>query len=233
MTDQPTAAGRPRVLFLVSGAHQLTMKDGSLHTTGFWAEELLVPLHAFTEAGFDVKFTTPVGLVPQADPRSLNAQDGAELEHLPDLRSPLVLDDVEFDDGYEAVFVPGGHAPLEDLATDRVAGRLLTEALASGKPVGAVCHGPAALLAARREDGTPTVAGYRLTGFTNEEERQGGLADNMRYLLEDKLVELGADFVEGPAFQSHTETDRNLHTGQNPQSSAQIAADMLEALGKW
>jgi putative intracellular protease/amidase len=232
MTDQPTAAGNPRVLFILTAAHQLTMKDGSLHTTGFWAEELLVPLHAFTQNGFDVKFTTPVGLVPQADPRSLNAHDGAELEHLPDLRSPLVLDDVELDDTYEAVFVPGGHGPLEDLATDRIAGRLLTEALAAGKPVGAVCHGPAALLAARRADGTPAIAGYRLTGFTNEEERLGGLADNMRYLLQDKLVELGADFVEGPAFQSHTETDRNLHTGQNPQSSAQIAADMLEALGK-
>ena len=231
MSEQAAAAGRPRVLFIVSAAHQLTMKDATLHTTGFWAEELLVPYKAFTEAGFDVKFTTPAGLVPQADPRSLNAHDGAELDHLPDLRTPLVLDDVETG-GYEAVFVPGGHAPLEDLATDEVAGRLLTEALAAGKPVGAVCHGPAAFLAARRDDGTPTVAGYRLTAFTDEEERQGGLADNMRYLLEDQLVALGADFAEGPAFQAHTETDRNLHTGQNPQSSAQIAADMLEALGR-
>ncbi|MEY9904963.1 putative intracellular protease/amidase [Catenulispora sp. MAP12-49] len=231
MSEQAAAAGRPRVLFIVSAAHQLTMKDATLHTTGFWAEELLVPYKAFTEAGFDVKFTTPAGLVPQADPRSLNAHDGAELDHLPDLRTPLVLDDVETG-GYEAVFVPGGHAPLEDLATDEVAGRLLTEALAAGKPVGAVCHGPAAFLAARRDDGTPTVAGYRLTAFTDEEERQGGLADNMRYLLEDQLVALGADFVEGPAFQAHTETDRNLHTGQNPQSSAQIASDMLEALGR-
>lgn len=225
------AADRPQVLFIVSAAHQLTMKDATLHTTGFWAEELLVPYESFTEAGFDVKFATPVGRLPQPDPRSLNAHDGAELEHLPDLRTPLVLDDVEVG-GYEAVFVPGGHAPLEDLATDEVAGRLITDALTAGKPVGAVCHGPAALLAARREDGTPTVAGYRLTGFTDEEERRGGLAGNLRYLLEDKLVELGADFVAGPAFQSHTEVDRNLHTGQNPQSSAQIAADMLDALGQ-
>jgi putative intracellular protease/amidase len=226
MAEQPPAAARPRVLFIVSGAHQLTMKDATLHTTGFWAEELLLPYQAFTQAGFDVKFATPAGLVPQADPRSLNASDGAALEHL-----PLVLDDVEARD-YEAVFVPGGHAPLEDLATDEIGGRLITEAMAAGKPVGAVCHGPAALLAARRDDGTPTIAGYRLTGFTDEEERLGGLADNMRYLLEDKLVELGADFVEGPPFKPHTETDRNLHTGQNPQSSARIAADMLEALGK-
>jgi putative intracellular protease/amidase len=231
MAEQPPAAARPRVLFIVSGAHQLTMKDATLHTTGFWAEELLLPYQAFTQAGFDVKFATPAGLVPQADPRSLNASDGAALEHLPDLRTPLVLDDVEARD-YEAVFVPGGHAPLEDLATDEIGGRLITEAMAAGKPVGAVCHGPAALLAARRDDGTPTIAGYRLTGFTDEEERLGGLADNMRYLLEDKLVELGADFVEGPPFKPHTETDRNLHTGQNPQSSARIAADMLEALGK-
>ncbi|ACU73447.1 ThiJ/PfpI domain protein [Catenulispora acidiphila DSM 44928] len=231
MSEQPPAADRPRVLFIVSAAHQLTMKDATLLTTGFWAEELLVPHQAFTQAGFDVKFATPAGLVPQPDPRSLNAHDGAELDHLPDLRTPLVLDDVELD-GYEALFVPGGHAPLEDLATDRVAGTLITDALTAGKPVGAVCHGPAAFLAAHRPDGTPAIAGYRITAFTDEEERQGGLADNMRYLLEDKLVELGADFVQGPAFHEHTETDRNLHTGQNPQSSAQIAADMLEALGR-
>ena len=231
MSEQSAADGRGRVLFIVSGAHQLTMKDATLHSTGFWAEELLVPYKAFSGAGYAVEFATPAGLVPRPDPRSLNAQDGAALDHLPDLRTPLVLDDVEVG-GYDAVFVPGGHAPLEDLATDEVAGRLLTEALAAGKPVGAVCHGPAALLAARRDDGTPTVAGYRLTGFTDEEERQGGLADNLRYLLEDELVALGGDFVEGPAFRPHTETDRNLHTGQNPQSSGQIAADMLEALGR-
>lgn len=230
MSEHAAAAGRPRVLFIVSAAHQLTMKDATSHTTGFWAEELLVPYEAFTQSGFDVEFATPVGQIPQPDPRSLNAHHGAELDHIPDLRTPLALDDVEVG-GYEAVFVPGGHAPLEDLATDKAAGRLLTEALAAGKPVGAVCHGPAALLAARRADGTPTIAGYRLTSFTDEEERRGGLAGNLRYLLEDKLVELGADFVEGPAFHAHTETDRNLHTGQNPQSSAQIAAEMLEALG--
>ena len=231
MSEQTADAGRPQVLFIVSAAHKLTMKDATLHTTGFWAEELLVPYQAFTQAGLDVKFATPVGLLPQPDPRSLNAHDGAELDHLPDLREPLILDDVEVG-GYDAVFVPGGHAPLEDLATDKISGDLISAALAAGKPVGAVCHGPAALLAARRADGTPAVAGFRLTGFTDEEEKQGGLAPNMRYLLQDELVALGADFVEGPPFQPHTETDRNLHTGQNPQSSAQIASDMLEALGK-
>ncbi|NUP53974.1 MAG: type 1 glutamine amidotransferase domain-containing protein [Catenulispora sp.] len=231
MSDQTAAAARPRVLFIVSRAHQLTMRDGTLHTTGYWAEELLVPYHAFTQAGYDVEFATPVGLEPQADPRSLSAHDDAELRRIVDLQNPLVLDDVEGEE-YAAVFVPGGHAPLEDLATDKVAGDLITAALAAGKPVGAVCHGPAALLAARRADGTPAVAGYRLTSFTDEEEKQGGLAPNMRYLLQDELVALGADFVEGPPFQSHTETDRNLHTGQNPQSSAQIAADMLAALEK-
>jgi putative intracellular protease/amidase len=230
MSDQTAAAVRPRVLFLVSRSHQLTMRDGTLLTTGYWAEELLVPYRAFTDAGYDVEFATPAGMAPQPDPRSLSAHDDAELRRIVDLQNPLVLDDIELDDGYDAVFVPGGHAPMEDLATDRVAGDLITAALAAGKPVGAVCHGPAVLLAARRPDGTPTVAGYRLTGFTDEEEKQGGLAGNMRYLLQEQLIALGADFVEGPPFQPHTETDRDLHTGQNPQSSARIAVDMLEAL---
>jgi putative intracellular protease/amidase len=228
MSAQTTV--RSRVLFIISGAHQLTMKDGTLLPTGYWAEELLTPYRAFTEAGFDVKFTTPVGREPAADPKSLAGDDQADLSRIEDLRTPLVLDDVEIT-SYRAIFVPGGHGPMEDLATDRMAGDLLTAGLESGMPIGAVCHGPAAFLSATRSDGKPTFAGYRMTGFTDEEEEKVGLAANMRFLLQDKLVDLGADFIAGPPFRPHTETDRNLHTGQNPQSSAQVAADMLKALG--
>lgn len=229
MADDETVT-RAKVLFLVSGAHQLTMRDATLRPTGYWAEELLTPYRAFTDAGYTVEFATPAAMPPAADPRSLNPGDAEALARIAGLAEPMALDDVEARD-YAAVFVPGGHGPLEDLAEDRMAGDLLADALERGAPVGAVCHGPAALLAARRADGSSPFAGYRLTGFTDEEEELGGMAANMRYLLEDRLVELGADFVAGAAFQAHTETDRNLHTGQNPQSSALIAADMLAALG--
>jgi putative intracellular protease/amidase len=231
MSTSAEGAARPQVLFIVSAAHLLTMKDGTLHPTGYWADELLTPYRAFTAAGYDVKFATPVGMKPAPDPRSLSAEEDAALGRIEDLNEPLVLDDVETG-GYDAVFVPGGHGTLEDLATDRVAGQLLTAALDAGKPVGAVGHGPAAFLTATRADGRPTFDGYRMTAFTYEEEERLGLAGNMRFLLQDKLVAIGADFVGGPAFHEHTVTDRTLHTGQNPQSSGQVAAEMLDALGK-
>jgi putative intracellular protease/amidase len=150
----------------------------------------------------------------------------AEIEGLD---HPLALKDVDAAD-YAAVYVPGGHAPLEDLPRDPDAGRLLTGMLDLDRPVGALCHGPAALLAAEREDGSPTFAGYRMTAFTDEEEEMTGLASNMRYLLQDSLERMGAHFVPGVSFEPHIENDRNLHTGQNSESSALFAAGMLAAI---
>jgi putative intracellular protease/amidase len=225
----PKTAARGKVLFILSGAKLLTMKDGSYHSTGYWSQELLTPYRAFRDEGYGADFATPAGHRPVPDERSLEGGTEHALQEIDGLEEPLALDDVEAGD-YAAVFVPGGHAPLEDLATDAIAGQLLTTMLELGRPVGAVCHGPAAMLAARRENGTPTFAGYRMTAFTDEEERLGDLAGNMRFLLQDKLEELGVDFVEGPPFEPHIENDRNLHTGQNPQSSTLIAAGMLAAL---
>lgn len=132
--------------------------------------------------------------------------------------------------GYAAVFYPGGHGPMEDLAVDADSGKLLTLALESGKPLGVVCHAPAALLAATKEDGTNAFAGYRLTGFTNAEETQAGFADKAKWLLQDRLVELGADFQEGEPWAPNVVVDRNLVTGQNPSSSAPLAAELLKKL---
>lgn len=99
-----------------------------------------------------------------------------------------------------------------------------------GRPIGAICHGPAALLAAKREDGSASFAGYRLTGFTDQEEEQTGLAANMSFLLQDELEAMGAHFVPGAPFEPHIENDRVLHTGQNTESSSLIAASMLAAI---
>lgn len=222
-------ATRGKVLFMLSGARQLTMKDGSVHPTGYWSEELLTPYTAFRDAGYAVDFATPAGRPPTADEVSLQDGGRQELEEIQGLDGPLALGDVRAGD-YAAVFVPGGHAPLEDLARDPAGGRLLTEMIELDRPVGALCHGPAALLAACREDGSPTFAGYRMTAFTDQEEEWSGLAGNMRFLLEDSLGEMGAYFVPGAPFEPHIENDRNLHTGQNAQSSPLVAAGMLAAL---
>ncbi|MGZ4447127.1 MAG: type 1 glutamine amidotransferase domain-containing protein [Nocardioides sp.] len=225
------------ILFVVTGARHWTLKDGTQHPTGFWAEELVAPYRAFTAAGHDVVVATPGGVVPVVDKGSLAAdanggqeqadQVAQELEAI-DLSSPLRLEDVDLGD-YAAVFYPGGHGPMEDLAADPTSAKLLTDALASGKPLGVVCHAPAALLATE-EGGTSPFAGYRLTGFTNAEEEQAGLADKAPWLLQDRLVALGADFAEGEPWAPNVVVDRTLYTGQNPASSGPLAERILESL---
>ena len=112
------------------------------------------------------------------------------------LRAPLRLEDVDAAD-YDAVFYPGGHGPMEDLAVDPTSGALLTAVLQSGKPLGVVCHAPAALLATEKAGEASPFAGYKVAGFSNAEETQGGLADKAKWLLQDRLVALGVDYQEG------------------------------------
>lgn len=229
-----------KILFVVTAARHWTLADGTQHPTGFWAEELAAPFRTFSAAGHEVVVATPGGEVPVVDQASLAADANggqeqadrikAELEDIEQLRAPLSLEDVDLGD-YAAVFYPGGHGPMEDLAVDATSARLLADTLASGKTLGVVCHAPAALLATEQTEGGSPFAGYRLTGFTNAEETQAGLADKAAWLLQDRLTELGVDFREGEPWAPHIEVDRNLHTGQNPASSEPLAEKMLETLG--
>ncbi|MEV4258547.1 type 1 glutamine amidotransferase domain-containing protein [Spirillospora sp. NPDC049652] len=227
-----------KILFVLTGADHWTLADGGKHPTGFWAEEAVVPYEAFTGAGHTVTVATPGGVVPPVDAGSLTAEAlGGQAEadrtaatlKRDEFAAPVKLEDVELDD-FDAVFYPGGHGPMEDLATDAASGRLLVRALDEGKPLGIVCHGPAAMLAATRADGSNAFAGYRITAFTNAEETLAGLAPKARWLLQDRLVEAGVDFREGEPWTPHVETDRSLVTGQNPASAAPLAAEMLTLL---
>ncbi|MGP4045871.1 type 1 glutamine amidotransferase domain-containing protein [Streptomyces sp. 2A115] len=228
-----------KILFVVTGVDFWTLTDGTKHPTGFWAEEVVAPYEAFKAAGHEIVVATPGGVAPTVDRGSLAAevnggQDGADkvaatLASLTELRHPIRVEDVDLDE-YAAVFYPGGHGPMEDLAVNADSGRLLTLALESGKPLGVVCHGPAALLAATKGNGDNAFAGYRLTGFTNTEETQAGLADKARWLLQDRLVEIGTDFQEGEPWAPYVVVDRNLVTGQNPASSAPLATELLKKL---
>ncbi|RAG84015.1 type 1 glutamine amidotransferase domain-containing protein [Streptacidiphilus pinicola] len=225
-----------KILFVVTGATYWTLNDGTRHPTGYWAEELLTPYKVFTEAGHDVVLATPGGVVPAPDPGSLapGANGGRdvtpELAEIAALAAPLKLEDVDLAD-YQAVFYPGGHGPMEDLAVDPTSGRLLVDALDSGKPLGVVCHAPAALLAANRADGTSAFAGRKITAFSNEEERQGGLADKAIWLLEDRLKAIGADVKVAAPWTPNVVLDGNLLTGQNPMSSGPLAVELLKQLG--
>ena len=145
------------------------------------------------------------------------------------LREPVALENVELAD-YDAVFYPGGHGPMEDLSGNADSARLLTRALETGTPLGIVCHAPAALLATAGADGASPFSGFRLTGFSNTEEQQVGLADQAPWLLQNRLVALGTNYQEGDPWEPHVVVDRTLHTGQNPASSAPLAEGMLDVL---
>ncbi|MFC8520756.1 type 1 glutamine amidotransferase domain-containing protein [Streptomyces sp. NPDC057257] len=228
-----------KILFVMTGADQWSLADGSKHPTGFWAEEATVPYEAFKAADHEITVATPGGVVSPVDAGSLApaANGGAEkaaavravVEGAPEFHSPLALADVTVED-FDAVYVPGGHGPMEDLAVDTDSGRVLTRAVESGMPVGVVCHGPAALLAAVREDGTNAYAGYRITAFTNTEERLAGSAEKAKWLLQDRLIEAGLKVEVGEPWAPHVEVDRNVVTGQNPASSGPLAAELLKKL---
>ncbi len=228
-----------KVLFVVTGARHWTLSDGTEHPTGYWAKELVAPYRVFTGGGHEVVLATPDGVQPVVDEASLapdvnGGQDGADemraaLKGISQLESPLTLEDVDVST-YDAVFYPGGHGPMEDLAVDASSAAVLTTTLAAGKPLGIVCHAPAALLATEASGTTSPFSGFRLTGFNNAEETQAGLAEKAPWLLQDRLVALGAEFVEGEPWAPHVVVDRSLYTGQNPASSGPLAERMLEAL---
>ncbi|MCC5476452.1 type 1 glutamine amidotransferase domain-containing protein [Streptomyces barringtoniae] len=228
-----------KILCVMTGASYWTLKDGHRHPTGYWAEEFVAPYTVFTDTGHEVTVATPRGVIPVVDTMSLrpgmaggeenSLREEAVIEKAEELRHPVSLKDVRLED-YDAVYYPGGHGPMEDLSVDPDSGALLREALASGKPLGVVCHAPAAFLATRDANGDTPFANYRVTGFCNEEEAGVGFADKAKWLLEDELKKLPTDYSRGPAWEPYTVADRNLITGQNPASSGPLAKELVKTL---
>ncbi|MFF2186236.1 type 1 glutamine amidotransferase domain-containing protein [Streptomyces sp. NPDC058155] len=229
-----------KVLFIVSGATYWVLKDGTRYATGYWAEEFANPYKAITDAGHEVVVATPGGVTPNVDMMSLRPamaggeQGALELEGIirdaEVMRRPLKLSDVRLED-YDAVYLPGGHGPMADLAFDADAGRLLTAQLASGRPLAIVCHAPAAMLATRIHGESPFKS-WKVTGFTNEEEEGVGLAPRATWLLEDDLKDkVGVEFSRGETWKPYMVEDRNLITGQNPASAVVLAERLLQILG--
>ncbi|MEU6451923.1 type 1 glutamine amidotransferase domain-containing protein [Streptomyces sp. NPDC046979] len=227
------------VLFIVSGATYWVLKDGTRYATGYWAEEFAKPYKALTDAGHAVVVATPGGTTPNVDMMSLRPsmaggeQGALDLESIirdaEVMRRPLRLSDVRLED-YDAVYLPGGHGPMSDLAFDADAGRLLTAQLGSGGPLFIVCHAPAAMLATRIHGVSP-FEGYRATGFTNEEEEGVGLAPRATWLLETELKDqVGVQYSRGPVWEPYMVEDRNLVTGQNPASAEVLAERLLKIL---
>jgi putative intracellular protease/amidase len=204
--------------------------------TGLWLEEFAAPYYVFTDAGVTVTVASPKGGQPPVDPKSDDPsnQTPAQTRFKADglagavFANTVRLDSVKSDD-FDAVFYPGGHGPLWDLAEDPVSIKLIESFYNSGKPVAAVCHAPAALHKVQFQ-GQPIVKGKRVTGFTNTEEEAVQLTKVVPFLVEDELKRLGGLYEKAGDWQSFSIVDGKLITGQNPASSEETAKALLSVL---
>lgn len=229
-----------KILIALSAAKNWTRADGTLYPTGYWAEEFVVMHEKFVAAGYDVDLATPGGVKPTADPKSLDPKVAEKAPEYAkylakisnDLEHPVPLANVNMAD-YEAVVVPGGHGPVEDLYKDKDMGRVLIDADRANKIIGTVCHGQAALLSAYDEKGQWIFKGRTLTSFSDEEEIEFGTANNAPWLLASKLRQCGAIYKRGEKnWGEYIVRDRNMISGQNPASTAPMAEAVIEDLNK-
>lgn len=205
--------------------------------TGFWLEELAAPYYTFIDAGADVTLASPAGGQPPLDPKS-NEPDAqtettkrfeADEVAMRALANTHKLSEVLNQD-FDAVFYPGGHGPLWDLAKDQNSISLIEQTVQANKPVALVCHAPGVLRDVKNAEGRPIVEGKSVTGFSNTEEDGVGLTDIVPFLVEDTLKEKGGQYSKAEDWQVHVQQDGLLITGQNPASSAATAEALLKLL---
>lgn len=207
------------------------------HKTGFWIEEFASPYYVFKDAGFEITIASPKGGQPPIDPKSAEPANQTEATHRynedTELQKLLAhthkLLDVSAKN-YDAIFFPGGHGPLWDLATDKNSISLIEEFWKNKKPVVAVCHAPAVLINVLDEKGEPLVKGKKVTGFTDTEEEAVGLTKIVPFLVEDELVKKGGIYSKKPDWASYVVRDGLLITGQNPASSHEAAIELVHLL---
>jgi len=205
--------------------------------TGFWIEEFAAPYYILADAGVELTIASPKGGQPPVDPKSESADSQtpatkrfySDYDLIDKVAHTLKLSEVNEAD-YAAVFYPGGHGPLWDLATDVISINLIENFYKNNKPVAFVCHAPSALLKVKAPDGEPLVKGKEVTGFSDTEEEAVKLTKVVPFLLEDELKKLGAHYSKGDNWSSYVKEDGLIITGQNPASSEAVARLLLTAL---
>lgn len=261
------AQSRGKVLVVMSSAHELDLEDGKKYTTGYYLNEFVVPYRKLVEAGYEPVIANPNGDLPQMDANSNNAMffggdDAARAaaltysQGIEQLRHPKTLASVvaEGTQGYVGLFIPGGHAPMVDLITDKNLGKILTSFHTSGRPTGIICHGPIVLLSALPNadafiasmiagDGKASslnagwpYAGYRVTVFSTGEEQAlegpSGLGGNVQFYPANALAEAGAHVDSVANWHSNVIVDRELITGQQPMSAPAFGDALVAKLNE-
>lgn len=259
---QAQAATGHKVLVVLSSSNKITLKDGLVHPTGFFLSELIVPVKGLIEAGYKPVFATPQGNAPTMDKISDSAmwfggnqqryqEAKTLLSQLSDLAHPLKLSEVRHLSQYGGIFVPGGHAPMEDLLVSSDLGRILRYFHSRNKPTALICHGPIALLSTLSNPVafTATLAagktppaqnwiyeGYKMTSFSTKEEQQeepgqdNALSGFVKFYPDSALKGAGGAVMVADKWQSHVVRDRELITGQNPMSDVALTKAFVQAL---
>lgn len=210
------------ILMVLTSAAQFL--DGT--PTGLWLSEFTEPYHLLMAEGWQVTIASPKGGAIPIDPAS--QKDPLEPTVAALLQASLPLASGATD--YDGLFIPGGHGTMFDLPENPILKELLREFYEAGKPLAALCHGPAALIDVPLSDGRLLVTGKRLTAFTDEEELASHTRDQVPFLLESKLKENGADFIAEANWRDHVEVDGFLVTGQNPQSARKSTLAFINLL---
>ena len=223
------------ILFIITSQ---TVMAPTNDPTGVWLEEVTTPYYAFIDEGYNVEIATVAGGNVPIDPRSIGDEQKKEesvARYYEDsalqaaFKNTTSAEDIDIQK-YDAVFFPGGHGTMWDYPNNPTLARIITEMLAAKKPVAAVCHGPAVFVGVENEKGEPLVRGKNITAFTDAEEAAVGLTEEVPFLLETRLRELGANVITVDNFQSHSIVDGLIVTGQNPASAKAVAANIIKLL---
>jgi len=222
-----------KVLFVITSHDELG--DTGLKT-GFWSEELAAPYYTLADEGIDIVLASTKGGQPPIDPKSEDPSFQTETTKRMDndtvllekLKNTIPLADIKMSD-YDAVFYPGGHGPLWDLAESATSQELITEFYTANKPVAFVCHAPGVLKNVK-VNGEYLVKGKNVTGFTNTEEEAVQLTNVVPFLVEDMLIKNGGTYSKIADWNPYAVVDGLLITGQNPASSEKVAEELLKLL---
>ncbi|MBZ0116234.1 MAG: type 1 glutamine amidotransferase domain-containing protein [Sandaracinaceae bacterium] len=246
---------RKKILTIVTNASKLHLTDGTDHPSGYWAEELAVPVELLRDAGYGVDIATIDGVAPSVDASSLDPNairwvvpqgssvDVASealryrriLDSIGELKAPRNLGDVGAGElaEYAGLYIAGGHGCMTDMPSSHQIARVLLRAVERGLPIASVCHGPTAFLAPRDAEGKNPFAGYRFTCFSQNEETFTPIWGRLPMVIEHELRAQGMSYSKAEVpWGSHVVRDRNLVTGQNPFSSLALGRAFVQVLSE-
>ena len=217
---------KKRILFVTTNFSKINENI----KTGVWFEEFAVPFLVFEKTGYELVVASPLGGNSPIDVNSLSCSNPMEWDEAAKfLKNTEELSKVDYK-MFDAIYLPGGHAPMFDLANNELLKKIIEYFYENDKVISAVCHGVAGLVLAKDKNGYSIVRNKNVTSFTNKEEKIVKMIEFMPFLLESRLKFLGCIFIEEKPWSEHVEICGNLITGQNQNSALLLAESVISVL---